>query len=67
MRWNLFRKLELSDKSILKHYSKKPVVVGDNTYTDTEFGHHYALKKEAVVTSEDRAVFFSMMKAYWEN
>ncbi len=46
---------------------KKPVVVGDNTYADTEFGHHYALKKEAVVTSEDRAVLFSRMKAYWEN
>lgn len=43
------------------------MVVGDNTYTDTEFGHHYALKKEAVVTSEDRAVLFSRMKAYWEN
>ena len=46
---------------------KKPVVVGDNTYADTEFGHHYALKKEAVVTSEDRTVLFSRMKAYWEN
>ena len=46
---------------------KNPVLVGGNTYADTEFGHHYAQKKEATITFEDMAVLFSKMKAYWGN
>ena len=46
---------------------KKPVLIGGNTYADTEFGHHYALKKKAVITAEDMMALYSKMKDYWES
>lgn len=41
---------------------KKPVTIGDNTYIDTEFGHHYHPRKETQITEEDRQTLFKLMK-----
>ena len=32
----------------------KPVIINGNTYTDREFGHHYALHKSGVISAEDK-------------
>ncbi len=42
----------------------KPVVIGDNTYTDEEFAHHYALKRCSRVSDEDRQIIYRKMKEY---
>ncbi|WP_024865177.1 HIT family protein [Butyrivibrio sp. FCS014] len=42
----------------------KPVVIGDNTYTDEEFAHHYALKKCSRVSDDDRQIIYRKMKEY---
>ena len=40
----------------------KPVVLNGNTYTDSEFGHHYALKKSGVIPAKDMEVVFIRLK-----
>ena len=42
----------------------KPVVINGNTYTDSEFGHHYALKKSGVIPAEDREAVFNRLKEW---
>ena len=32
----------------------KPVVLNGSTYTDSEFGHHYALNKSGVIPVKDK-------------
>ena len=40
----------------------KPVVLNGNTYTDSEFGHHYTLKKSGAIPAEDREELFVRLK-----
>lgn len=42
----------------------KPFVIGNNDYTDTEFAHHYALKKEVQLLDDDRRALFILMKKH---
>ena len=42
----------------------KPVVLGGSTYTDREFGHHYALKKPETIPVKDREEVFSRLKEW---
>lgn len=42
----------------------KPVVLNGNTYTDSEFGHHYALKKSGAIPAEDREKLFVRLKEW---
>ena len=44
---------------------KNTVVINDHAYTDTEFAHHYALKKESVLLDDDRQMLYALMKKYF--
>ena len=44
----------------------KPVMVNGNIYTDSEFGHHYAVKKDGEISDKDRETVFIQLK-YWLN
>ena len=41
---------------------KNVVVINNHTYVDSEFAHHYALKKEISLCDEDRKILYAMMK-----
>lgn len=41
---------------------KQPVVINDTAYIDEEYGHHYALKKDADLSEEDRRILYRLMK-----
>ena len=41
---------------------KKAVVINDHAYIDTEFAHHYALKKESLLLDDDRKMLYARMK-----
>ncbi len=40
----------------------KPVVLNGNIYTDSEFGHHYAVNKSGAIPLEDREEVFTRLK-----
>ena len=42
----------------------KPVVINGNTYTDSEFGHHYALNKSGAIPDEDKEEMFRLLKKW---
>ena len=42
----------------------KPVIINDNVYTDGEFGHHYALKKDGTIPDTDRKEVFIRLKEW---
>ncbi len=44
----------------------KPLMVNGNIYTDSEFGHHYAVKKDGEIPDKDRETVFSRLKN-WMN
>ena len=44
---------------------KNSVVINDHIYIDTEFTHHYALKKDSIVLDDDRKVLYSLMKKHF--
>ena len=44
---------------------KNAVVVNNHAYIDTEFAHHYALKKESVLLDDDRQMLYALMKKYF--
>ena len=40
----------------------KPVMVNGNIYIDSEFGHHYAVKKDGEISEKDRETVFIRIK-----
>ena len=44
----------------------KPLMVNGNIYTDSEFGHHYAVKKDSEISDKDRETVFIQLKN-WMN
>ena len=44
---------------------KNAVEVNNHAYIDTEFAHHYALKKESVLLDDDRQMLYTLMKKYF--
>ena len=42
----------------------KPVMINGNIYTDSEFGHHYALKKGGAIPAEDWEEVFIRLKEW---
>jgi diadenosine tetraphosphate (Ap4A) HIT family hydrolase len=42
----------------------KPVMLNGNTYTDSEFGHHYTLNKSGVIPAEDKEEVFIRLKEW---
>ena len=44
----------------------KPVVLNGNTYTDSEFGHHYAVNKSGVIPSKDKEEIYARLKEWFE-
>ena len=43
---------------------RKPVAVNENSYTDEEFGHHYAVRKNGQISEEDRETIYQRMKEF---
>ena len=41
-----------------------PVTVNGHTYIDSEFGHHYAVKKDGEISEKDREEVFIRLKKY---
>ena len=37
-------------------------MISDHVYIDTEFAHHYALKKESLLSDDDRKMLYALMK-----
>ncbi len=42
----------------------KPVMLNGNTYSDSEFGHHYALNKSGIIPAEDKEEVFIRIKEW---
>ena len=42
----------------------KPVMLNGNTYSDSEFGHHYALNKSGIIPAEDKEEVFIRLKEW---
>ncbi len=42
----------------------RPVTLNGRTYTDSGFGHHYALKKSGAISAEDRDEVFLRLKEW---
>ena len=42
----------------------RPVTVNGRVYTDSEFGHHYALNRSGAMPAEDREEVFSRLKEW---
>lgn len=42
----------------------KPVIINGNTYTDCEFGHHYALHQDGSIPAEDKEEVFGRLKEW---
>ena len=62
---NSFYKAPAPDPHLHIHVRPRynhPVTINGNTYPDSEFGHHYALKKNAAITDQDREEVFSRLK-----
>ncbi len=45
----------------------KPIVINNHNYVDTEFAHHYALKKEVSLLEYDRSALFALLKKHVES
>ena len=43
---------------------KNAIVINRQSYEDTEFAHHYALKKEELLSDEDRRMLCLLMKKH---
>ena len=43
---------------------KNAIVINKHLYEDTEFGHHYALKKEELLLDEDKQILYLLMKKH---
>ena len=41
-----------------------PMVLNGSTYTDSEFGHHYALNKSVIILAADKEEVFSRLKEW---
>ena len=41
---------------------KNAVVINNHLYIDTEFAHHYDLKKESLLLDDDRQMLYALMK-----
>ena len=44
---------------------KNPVVINGHAYIDTEFAHHYALKKEDSLLAEDKHTLYLLMQKHF--
>ena len=42
----------------------KPLMLNRNTYTDSEFGHHYALNKSGAISGKDMEEVFILLKEW---
>jgi diadenosine tetraphosphate (Ap4A) HIT family hydrolase len=42
----------------------KPLTLNGRIYTDSEFGHHYALKKSGAIPAEDREAVYIRLKEW---
>ncbi len=42
----------------------KPVMLNGNVYTDSEFGHHYAVHKSGTIPVEDKEEVFRLLKEW---
>ena len=42
----------------------KPIIINGNIYSDSEFGHHYAVKKDGEISDEDREEVFTRVKEW---
>ena len=45
---------------------KNPIVINGHAYEDTEFAHHYALRKESLLLDEDRRTMYLLMKKHFD-
>ena len=45
---------------------KNAIIINKHAYEDTEFSHHYALRKEALLLDEDRRTMYLLMKKHFD-
>ncbi len=64
---NSFYKAEAPDPHLHIHVRPRydrPVLLNGNTYSDSEFGHHYAVKKDGRIPDRDREEVFARLKEW---
>ena len=64
---NSFYKAEAPDPHLHIHVRPRydrPVLLNGNTYSDSEFGHHYAVKKDGRISDRDREAVFARLKEW---
>ena len=64
---NSFYKEETPDPHLHIHVRpryNKPVMLNGSTYIDSEFGHHYAVKKSGVISVKDKKEVFIRLKEW---
>lgn len=44
---------------------KDALIMNNHAYVDSEFAHHYALKKESVLSDKDKQVLYARIKKYF--
>ena len=44
---------------------KNAVLINNHSYMDTEFAHHYALKKEVLLLDDDKQTLYALMKKHF--
>ena len=43
------------------------LIINNHTYIDTEFAHHYALKKDVLLLEDDKEVVYTRMKKHFDS
>ena len=44
---------------------KNAILINNHSYIDTEFAHHYALKKEVILLDDDKQTLYALMKKHF--
>ena len=44
---------------------KNAISINNHSYIDTEFAHHYALKKEVLLLDDDKQTLYALMKKHF--
>ncbi|MBP3940159.1 MAG: HIT family protein [Christensenellaceae bacterium] len=66
---NNFYKEDTPDPHVHVHVRPRyqnAIIINDHAYEDTEFAHHYALKKADVLLDEDRQTLYLLMKKHFK-
>lgn len=65
---NNFYKSEIPDPHLHIHVRpryRQPIIINNHVYVDSEFGHHYAIRKADEISEEDKLSLFQLLKKFF--